>query len=162
MAKEELIRKKGRSRSKYQAREKIKMLLNESRKPNITTGPERAEAERMRGKRRKKRELIVVFPFVYNRSSGKLLFGHILRIYGLTFLVTVNKNINLKRMPDLNLKKESYLQNSGWQEKKSAIILLLFCNVIFLWRQTWGKNSDEKIKTQFIFSLACLKKLLKS
>lgn len=39
MAKEQLVRKKGRSRTKYQAREKIKILLNESIKPNITTGP---------------------------------------------------------------------------------------------------------------------------
>lgn len=51
----------------------------------------------MRGKEKEKKEQIVVFPFVYNRSSGKLLFGHILWIYGPNFLGNVNKNINLKK-----------------------------------------------------------------
>lgn len=81
------IRKKGRlpSRFKYQIREnkEIEMLMNESTKPNIAIGQERAEGGMRGEEKEKKKKLLVVFPFVYNRSSGKLLiWGYSLWIYG--------------------------------------------------------------------------------
>lgn len=68
----------------------IEMLMNDIIKPKVTIRPERAEGGWE--EKRKKEKLLLVFRFVYNRLSGKLLiWGYSLWMYGPNFLGNIKK-----------------------------------------------------------------------